>query len=52
MFFVLPLNRTLTFLYVSYPLSWGITFLVAAGLFWWLSGDRRLEKLIREKTAE
>ncbi len=51
-FFVLPLRRTLSFLYVSYPLSWGITFLVAAGLFWWLSGDRRLEKLIREKNAE
>ena len=50
-FFVLPLNRTLTFLYVSYPLSWGITFLVAAGLFLWLTADRRLEALIREKAA-
>ena len=48
-FFVLPLNRTLTFLYVSYPLSWGITFLVAAGLFLWLTADRRLEAIIREK---
>ncbi|MBQ6264224.1 MAG: MATE family efflux transporter [Clostridia bacterium] len=27
-FFVLPLNRTLIFLYWSYPLSWGVTFFV------------------------
>ena len=49
-FFVLPLNRTLSFLYISYPLSWIITFLVAAGLFLFLSDDKRLEKLIEEKT--
>ncbi|MBQ6165379.1 MAG: MATE family efflux transporter [Clostridia bacterium] len=42
-FFVLPMNRTLRFLYVSYPLSWGITFAVVSALFLWLSADRRLE---------
>lgn len=36
-FFFLPMRRTLPFLYVSYPLSWGITFLIAAGLFWYLT---------------
>ena len=50
-FFVLPLNRTLTFLYVSYPLSWGITFLIAAGLFLWLTGGERLERILREKAS-
>lgn len=32
-FFILPLRRTLLFLYVSYPLSWGVAFAVAAVLF-------------------
>ena len=36
-FFFLPMRKTLPFLYVSYPLSWGITFLIAAGLFWYLT---------------
>ncbi len=48
-FFFLPLRRTLSFLYISYPLSWGISFAVAVGLFLWLSGGRRMEKLLREK---
>ena len=50
-FFFLPLNRTLTFLYVAYPLSWGITFLIAAGLFLRLTDARRLTRLIEEKNA-
>ena len=50
-FFFLPMNRTLSFLYVSYPLSWIATFVVAAGLFLFLSGDKRLEKLMNEKAA-
>ncbi|MBQ6118350.1 MAG: MATE family efflux transporter, partial [Clostridia bacterium] len=48
-FFFLPLNRTLRFLYVAYPLSWGVTFAVAAGLFLWLTGERRLTRILREK---
>ena len=48
-FFALPLRRTLSFLYISYPLSWGITFLVAAALFLWLTEDRRLTRLVAEK---
>ncbi len=48
-FCFLPMKRTLSFLYLSYPLSWGITFLIAVGLFLWLTAPRRLEALIREK---
>lgn len=48
-FFFLPMHRTLRFLYVAYPLSWGVTFAVAAGLFLWLSADRQLEKILRGK---
>ena len=47
-FFFLPLRRTLAFLYVSYPLSWGITFAVAVGLFLWLSGPRRIDAILRK----
>lgn len=47
-FCFLPMHRTLTFLYVAYPLSWGITFLISVGLFLWLSGDRRLARLLKE----
>ena len=50
-FCVLPYRRTLTFLYVSYPVSWGVSFLVAAGLFLWLTRPRRLEKILLEKAA-
>ena len=50
-FFFLPLNRTLRFLYVAYPVSWGVTFAVAAALFLWLTQARRLEGIIREKAA-
>ena len=46
--FVLPLRRTLTFLYVAYPLSWGITFLVAVGLFLVLTRKKRLEKMMEQ----
>ena len=48
-FFFLPMHRTLSFLYVSYPLSWGITFAVAVGLFLWLTGEGRIDKIIQEK---
>ena len=51
-FFFLPMNRTLRFLYVSYPLSWGVTFAVAAGLFLWLTSRGRLEKILREKAEQ
>ena len=52
-FFFLPMQRTLPFLYVSYPLSWGITFLIAVGLFWYLtrSGGAVLPHA-KEKTAD
>ena len=43
-FCFLPLRRTLPFLYVSYPLSWGITFAVATGLFLFLTRPQRLQK--------
>ena len=43
-FCFLPLQRTLPFLYVSYPLSWGITFAVASGLFLYLTRPRQLKK--------
>lgn len=43
-FCFLPLRRTLPFLYVSYPLSWGITFAVAAGLFLFLTRPQQLDK--------
>ncbi len=45
-FFFLPMRRTLPFLYLSYPISWGVSFAVAAGLFLWLSGGRRLERIM------
>ena len=52
-FFFLPMQRTLPFLYVSYPLSWGITFLIAVGLFWYLtrSGGAVLPHA-KEETAD
>ena len=43
-FCFLPLRRTLPFLYVSYPLSWGITFAVATGLFLFLTRPQQLQK--------
>jgi putative MATE family efflux protein len=46
-FFFLPLRRTLAFLYISYPLSWGITFAVAVGLFLWLTAPRRIDALLK-----
>ena len=51
-FFFLPMNRTLAFLYVAYPLSWGITFTVAVGLFLWLTRPQRLDEIIREKALQ
>ncbi len=48
-FFFLPMRRTLQFLYISYPLSWGITFAVAVGLFLWLTAPRRIDGIVREK---
>lgn len=45
-FFFLPMRRTLPFLYISYPLSWGITFAVAVGLFLWLSGGKRIARIL------
>ena len=51
-FFFLPMNRTLSFLYVAYPLSWGITFAVAVGLFLWLTEPQRLDRIIREKALQ
>ena len=50
-FCFLPMHRTLSFLYVSYPLSWGVSFLVAAGLFLWLTGGPRLEKILERRAA-
>lgn len=50
-FFFLPMRRTLPFLYVSYPLSWGITFAVAVGLFLRLSSGKRLERILYGETA-
>ena len=41
-FFFLPMRRTPAFLYVAYPLSWGLTFAVAVGLFLWLTAPRRI----------
>ncbi len=46
-FCFLPMRRTLRFLYVSYPLSWGVTFAVAVGLFLWLTRSRKLEQILR-----
>ena len=51
-FFFLPMQRTLQFLYVAYPLSWGITFAVAAGLFLWLTRPQKLDEIIREKALQ
>ena len=47
-FFFLPLRRTLEFLYISYPLSWCVTFVVAAGLFLWLTRRRGTERIAAE----
>ena len=45
-FCFLPLRRTLPFLYVAYPLSWGITFAVATGLFLYLTRPKQLKTLL------
>jgi len=35
-FFLLPFNRTLDFLYISYPVSWGVTFFVHFAAYFYL----------------
>ena len=45
-FFFLPMRRTLPFLYIAYPLSWGVTFAVAVGLFLWLTGRKRIGTIL------
>ena len=45
-FFFLPMHRTLTFLYIAYPLSWIISFLIASGLFLYLTQPKQAEKLL------
>ena len=50
-FFFLPMRRTLPFLYIAYPLSWGISFAVVTALFLWLSGGERIETILRGKDA-
>ena len=50
-FFFLPMHRTLPFLYISYPLAWGITFAVAVGLFLRLTGERRIGRILEGKSA-
>ena len=50
-FFFLPMHRTLSFLYLSYPISWGVTFAVAVGLFLWLSSGKRIQTIMEGKPA-
>lgn len=45
-FFFLPMHRTLTFLYIAYPLSWIISFLIASGLFLYLTQPKQADKLL------
>ena len=51
-FFFLPMERTLPFLYISYPLSWGITFAVAVGLFLLLTSPKRIDGLIESYKSD
>ena len=50
-FFFLPLQRTLPFLYISYPLSWGVTFAVAAGLFLYLTTPKQIAAIMDKAAA-
>ncbi len=50
-FCFLPMQRTLPFLYVSYPLSWGITFAVASALFLVLTRKKQLERAFGEQQS-
>lgn len=45
-FFFLPMHRTLTFLYIAYPMSWIISFLIASGLFLYLTQLKQADKLL------
>lgn len=51
-FFILPLERTLPFLYLSYPISWGVTFAVAVGLFLWLTRPKNAARITGEPETE
>lgn len=46
-FFVLPHNRTLIFLYWSYPLSWGVTFFVLLMFYF-----RAKKGLVKDKSVQ
>lgn len=50
-FFFLPMQRTLPFLYISYPLSWGVTFAVAAGLFLYLTTPKQIAAIMDKAAA-
>ena len=50
-FVFLPMHRTLNFLYIAYPLSWVLSFLIAVGLFLYLTHPKRADRLIARNGA-
>ncbi len=48
-YFILPLNHTLTFLYWSYPVSWSVTFFVQFALYFILKHQMKKKGLFKDE---
>lgn len=48
-YFVLPLNRTLTFLYWAYPVSWAITFFVQFAMYFILKNKMKRQGVMDDE---
>lgn len=49
-YFILPLNRTLIFLYWAYPVSWAVTFFALFALYFILKSSMKKKGLMQEAT--
>ena len=50
-FAFLPMHRTLSFLYIAYPLSWVLSFFIATGLFLYLTMPKQADRVIAQSIA-
>ena len=50
-FAFLPMHRTLSFLYIAYPLSWVLSFFIATGLFLYLTMPKQVDRVIAQSIA-
>ncbi len=50
-YFILPLNRTLTFLYWAYPVSWALTFFVQFAMYFILKNKMKRQGLFSDEVC-